>query len=74
MRGTRDTTEVEKGERYGVKDQSAAEGRGRRRALTQHSGPDCGLSTSPNCGGQTLSVSALRWITEMLWRGCLRVK
>ena len=38
-------------------------GRGHR-ALTQHSGSDCRLSTSSNCQGQTLSVSALRWTSN----------
>lgn len=44
-----------------VKDRSGAGRRERRRALIQHSAPDCRLSTSPNCQGQTLSVLALRW-------------
>lgn len=34
---------------------------GGQRALTQHSDSDCRLSTSSNCQGQTLSISALGW-------------
>lgn len=73
VKGTRGSAQVEekvKGIKVEqVKDQSGAGGRERRRALTQHSGPDCRLSTSPNCQGQTLSVSDGP-ITEMLWRCC----